>query len=80
MGPVSPKRIYRNLSVRLRGGESFTDGETDATKHQCRASSTVRHNKETQLSCWVCFVSDFIIFLNRSVLQSSQFQGELVVR
>lgn len=55
MGPVSPKRIYRNLSVRLRGGESFTDGETDATKHQCRASSTVRHNKETQLSCWVCF-------------------------
>ncbi|XP_048102015.1 ankyrin repeat and fibronectin type-III domain-containing protein 1-like isoform X1 [Alosa alosa] len=55
LGPVSPKRIYRNLSVRLKGGESLTDGETVAAKHQCRASSTVRPNKETQLSCWVCF-------------------------
>ncbi|KAM7386425.1 hypothetical protein PAMA_009172 [Pampus argenteus] len=32
MGPVSPKRIYRNLSVRLRGGESSVSGETDAPK------------------------------------------------
>ncbi|CAK6975185.1 ankyrin repeat and fibronectin type-III domain-containing protein 1-like [Scomber scombrus] len=33
LGPVSPKRIYRNLSVRLRGGESSVGGETDAPKH-----------------------------------------------
>ncbi|XP_070837490.1 ankyrin repeat and fibronectin type-III domain-containing protein 1 [Chaetodon trifascialis] len=33
LGPVSPKRIYRNLSVRLRGGESSAAGETDAPKH-----------------------------------------------
>ncbi|XP_062387951.1 ankyrin repeat and fibronectin type-III domain-containing protein 1-like [Sardina pilchardus] len=55
LGPVSPKRIYRNLSVRIKGGESLTDGETVPAKHQCRASSTVRPNKEAQLSCWVCF-------------------------
>ncbi|KAM3864406.1 ankyrin repeat and fibronectin type-III domain-containing protein 1 [Diretmus argenteus] len=28
LGPVSPKRIYRNLSVRLRGGDSSVAGET----------------------------------------------------
>ncbi|KAM9843749.1 ankyrin repeat and fibronectin type-III domain-containing protein 1 [Aulostomus maculatus] len=33
LGPVSPKRIYRNLSVRLRGGESSLTAETDVPKH-----------------------------------------------
>ncbi|XP_022623217.1 ankyrin repeat and fibronectin type-III domain-containing protein 1-like [Seriola dumerili] len=33
LGPVSPKRIYRNLSVRLRGGETSVAGETDAPRH-----------------------------------------------
>ncbi|KAM6957745.1 ankyrin repeat and fibronectin type-III domain-containing protein 1 [Aplochiton taeniatus] len=28
LGPVSPKRIYRNLSVRLRGGEAAVAGKT----------------------------------------------------
>ncbi|XP_061702433.1 ankyrin repeat and fibronectin type-III domain-containing protein 1-like [Syngnathoides biaculeatus] len=31
-GPVSPKRIYRNLSVRLRGGEPSVDGGADTPK------------------------------------------------
>ncbi|XP_077357774.1 ankyrin repeat and fibronectin type-III domain-containing protein 1 [Festucalex cinctus] len=32
LGPVSPKRIYRNLSVRLRGGESSVAGGADTPK------------------------------------------------
>ncbi|XP_057673232.1 ankyrin repeat and fibronectin type-III domain-containing protein 1-like [Corythoichthys intestinalis] len=32
LGPVSPKRIYRNLSVRLRGGESSVGGAADTPK------------------------------------------------
>ncbi|XP_071396038.1 ankyrin repeat and fibronectin type-III domain-containing protein 1 [Centroberyx affinis] len=38
MGPVSPKRIYRNLSVRLRGGESSVAGETDTPKHPSKST------------------------------------------
>ncbi|XP_020513556.1 ankyrin repeat and fibronectin type-III domain-containing protein 1 [Labrus bergylta] len=38
LGPVSPKRIYRNLSVRLRGGESSAAGETDAPKHLSKSA------------------------------------------
>ncbi|XP_022064418.2 ankyrin repeat and fibronectin type-III domain-containing protein 1-like [Acanthochromis polyacanthus] len=33
LGPVSPKRIYRNLSVRLKGGESSVAAETVTPKH-----------------------------------------------
>ncbi|XP_034395053.1 ankyrin repeat and fibronectin type-III domain-containing protein 1-like [Cyclopterus lumpus] len=38
LGPVSPKRIYRNLSVRLRGGESSVATEMAAPKHQRKAA------------------------------------------
>ncbi|XP_041673357.1 ankyrin repeat and fibronectin type-III domain-containing protein 1-like [Cheilinus undulatus] len=38
LGPVSPKRIYRNLSVRLRGGESSVAGETDTPKHLSKSA------------------------------------------
>ncbi|MBN3315090.1 ANKF1 protein, partial [Atractosteus spatula] len=45
LGPVSPKRIYRNLSVRLRGGE---------TSQGDQSQSSGRHNKDTPLypSLW----------------------------
>ncbi|XP_054615213.1 ankyrin repeat and fibronectin type-III domain-containing protein 1-like isoform X2 [Dunckerocampus dactyliophorus] len=33
LGPVSPKRIYRNLSCRLRGGESSAGRGAGAPKH-----------------------------------------------
>ncbi|XP_051904458.1 ankyrin repeat and fibronectin type-III domain-containing protein 1-like isoform X2 [Hippocampus zosterae] len=33
LSPVSPKRLYRNLSVRLRGRESSVGGEADTPKH-----------------------------------------------
>lgn len=42
LGPVSPKRIYRNLSVRLRGGESSVAGEVDAPKHLSKSADAVR--------------------------------------
>ncbi|XP_034045515.1 ankyrin repeat and fibronectin type-III domain-containing protein 1-like [Thalassophryne amazonica] len=40
LGPVSPKKIYRNLSVRLRGGESPVTAETDALQHQSKSADT----------------------------------------
>lgn len=42
LGPVSPKRIYRNLSVRLRGGESSVAGEGEAPKHLSKSADAVR--------------------------------------
>lgn len=57
MGPVSPKRIYRNLSVRLRGGESSVAGEMDAPKHLSKSADVVRYlggslvNMAEMLSC-----------------------------
>lgn len=42
LGPVSPKRIYRNLSVRLRGGESSVAGEVDTAKHLGKSTDAVR--------------------------------------
>lgn len=42
LGPVSAKRIYRNLSVRLRGGESSVATETDAPKHLSKSADAVR--------------------------------------
>ncbi|KAG7460025.1 hypothetical protein MATL_G00216970 [Megalops atlanticus] len=38
MGTVSPKRLYRNLSVRLRGSESSTASESEAPNRQCKAT------------------------------------------
>uniref|UniRef100_A0A674CJ61 Ankyrin repeat and fibronectin type-III domain-containing protein 1-like n=1 Tax=Salmo trutta TaxID=8032 RepID=A0A674CJ61_SALTR len=43
LGPVLPKRIYRNLSVRLRGGESSFAGETDMLKYPCKATHTFKN-------------------------------------
>ncbi|XP_038550800.1 ankyrin repeat and fibronectin type-III domain-containing protein 1-like [Micropterus salmoides] len=42
MGPVSPKRIYRNLSVRLRGGESCVAREMDAPKHLSKSADAYK--------------------------------------
>ncbi|KAI3360126.1 hypothetical protein L3Q82_014443 [Scortum barcoo] len=42
MGPVSAKRIYRNLSVRLRGGESSVAGETDTPKHLSKSADAYK--------------------------------------
>ncbi|KAM9345910.1 ankyrin repeat and fibronectin type-III domain-containing protein 1 [Symphorus nematophorus] len=42
LGPVSPKRIYRNLSVRLRGGESSAAGELDTPKHLSKSADTYK--------------------------------------
>lgn len=41
LGPVSPKRIYRNLSVRLRGGESAVSEEVDVPKRPSKPAETV---------------------------------------
>lgn len=43
LGPVLPKRIYRNLSVRLRGGESSIDEELDAPRHPSKSADAVRY-------------------------------------
>ncbi|XP_061566941.1 ankyrin repeat and fibronectin type-III domain-containing protein 1-like [Cololabis saira] len=42
LGPVSPKRIYRNLSVRLRGGESSVGVERDAPKQPSRPAEAYK--------------------------------------
>ncbi|XP_015248880.1 PREDICTED: ankyrin repeat and fibronectin type-III domain-containing protein 1-like [Cyprinodon variegatus] len=42
LGPVSPKRIYRNLSVRLRGGESSVAAEVDPPKHTTKPAEAYK--------------------------------------
>ncbi|XP_030262289.1 ankyrin repeat and fibronectin type-III domain-containing protein 1 [Sparus aurata] len=42
LGPVSPKRIYRNLSVRLRGGESSVGGDTNTPRHLAKSADTYK--------------------------------------
>ncbi|XP_029365170.1 ankyrin repeat and fibronectin type-III domain-containing protein 1 [Echeneis naucrates] len=42
LGPVSPKRLYRNLSVRLRGGESSVASETDPHKHLSKSADAYK--------------------------------------
>ncbi|XP_068193774.1 ankyrin repeat and fibronectin type-III domain-containing protein 1 isoform X2 [Antennarius striatus] len=42
LGPVSPKRIYRNLSVRLRGEESSVVEETNVPKHPSKSTDTYK--------------------------------------
>ncbi|XP_028268767.1 ankyrin repeat and fibronectin type-III domain-containing protein 1 [Parambassis ranga] len=42
LGPVSPKRIYRNLSVRLRGGESSVSADMDTSKHLSRSADAYK--------------------------------------
>ncbi|XP_035511693.1 ankyrin repeat and fibronectin type-III domain-containing protein 1-like [Morone saxatilis] len=42
LGPVSPKRIYRNLSVRLRGGESSVAGEMDPPRHFSKSADAYK--------------------------------------
>uniref|UniRef100_A0A3Q2NZ52 Ankyrin repeat and fibronectin type-III domain-containing protein 1-like n=1 Tax=Fundulus heteroclitus TaxID=8078 RepID=A0A3Q2NZ52_FUNHE len=42
LGPVSPKRIYRNLSVRLRGGESSVAAAVDAPKRTSRPAEAYK--------------------------------------
>lgn len=44
LGPVSPKRIYRNLSVRLRGRESSVATAMDVYKHQRKSADAVRYD------------------------------------
>ncbi|XP_029014350.1 ankyrin repeat and fibronectin type-III domain-containing protein 1-like isoform X2 [Betta splendens] len=41
LGPVSPKRIYRNLSVRLKGGES-SGGEGAVPKHLSKSADAYK--------------------------------------
>ncbi|KAG9343066.1 hypothetical protein JZ751_015284 [Albula glossodonta] len=38
LGPVSPKRLYRNLSVRLRGGEPHSPSESECPNRQCKTT------------------------------------------
>ncbi|KAI1884575.1 hypothetical protein AGOR_G00227800 [Albula goreensis] len=38
LGPVSPKRLYRNLSVRLRGGEPHSPCESECPNRQCKTT------------------------------------------
>ncbi|XP_019960930.2 ankyrin repeat and fibronectin type-III domain-containing protein 1-like [Paralichthys olivaceus] len=42
LGPVSPKRLYRNLSVRLRGGESSVAGEVDTPRHLSKCADAYK--------------------------------------
>lgn len=60
LGPVSPKRIYRNLSVRLRAGESSVGGEADALKHHSKSADAV---------------SSFVIWVNWGQTHSSVLIG-----
>uniref|UniRef100_A0A8C6WFQ3 Fibronectin type-III domain-containing protein n=1 Tax=Neogobius melanostomus TaxID=47308 RepID=A0A8C6WFQ3_9GOBI len=42
LGPVSPKRIYRNLSVRLKGAEAAVADETEMPKHFSKSADTYK--------------------------------------
>ncbi|XP_020782884.1 ankyrin repeat and fibronectin type-III domain-containing protein 1-like isoform X1 [Boleophthalmus pectinirostris] len=42
LGPVSPKRIYRNLSVRLRGAEAAGTDETEMPKHSNKSADAYK--------------------------------------
>lgn len=42
LAPVSPKRLYRNLSVRLRGGESPDAEETEMPKHLSKTADVYK--------------------------------------
>ncbi|KAM9746514.1 ankyrin repeat and fibronectin type-III domain-containing protein 1 [Menidia menidia] len=42
LGPVSPKRIYRNLSVRLRGGEPSVASVVDTTKKPTKSPESYK--------------------------------------
>ncbi|KAK5606821.1 hypothetical protein CRENBAI_015245 [Crenichthys baileyi] len=42
LGPVSPKRIYRNLSVRLKGGESSVAAEVAAPKYTSKPAEAYK--------------------------------------
>ncbi|MED6271214.1 hypothetical protein CHARACLAT_017917, partial [Characodon lateralis] len=42
LGPVSPKRIYRNLSVRLKGGESSVAAEVAAPKYTSKPADAYK--------------------------------------
>ncbi|XP_029946235.1 ankyrin repeat and fibronectin type-III domain-containing protein 1 [Salarias fasciatus] len=42
LGPVSPKRIYRNLSVRLRGGESSVAMAMDPPKYLSKSADAYK--------------------------------------
>lgn len=54
LGPVSPKRIYRNLSVRLRGGEASVAGEMDPPKHLGKSADAVRYLFWCRFEAEVC--------------------------
>ncbi|XP_076000441.1 ankyrin repeat and fibronectin type-III domain-containing protein 1 [Genypterus blacodes] len=42
LGPVSPKRMYRNLSVRLRGGDPSVTGVTNLPKHFSKSADAYK--------------------------------------
>ncbi|RXM28483.1 Ankyrin repeat and fibronectin type-III domain-containing protein 1 [Acipenser ruthenus] len=46
LGPISPKRLYRNLSVRLRGGASIDQSQPSTT----RKVDSGRHNRKSAAS------------------------------
>lgn len=51
LGPVSPKRIYRNLSIKLRGGEPCVSEDVDTPRHLTKIADAVRylsHFKEVE--------------------------------
>lgn len=72
LGPVSPKRIYRNLSVRLRAGESSVGGEADALKRHSKSADAVRSfvnwvnwgqmHASVLIGLCVCVLNDVILF------------------
>ncbi|KPP68334.1 hypothetical protein Z043_113000 [Scleropages formosus] len=43
LGSVSPKRLYRNLSVRLRGGESLSSGDSEPPRHPNKAAPAYKN-------------------------------------
>lgn len=59
-GPVSPKRIYRSLSVKLRGGASHDEAEHSDWRRRLskgpadvKTANTIAHTYTELMLCWL---------------------------
>ncbi|KAL4658036.1 ankyrin repeat and fibronectin type-III domain-containing protein 1-like isoform X1 [Arapaima gigas] len=68
LGTVSPKRLYRNLSVRLRGGESFNGGDSKPSRYSSTASPYYK-------SLWEAVENEDILAVKNLLLKNTKYDG-----